>query len=70
MWLLLNPFLTSVIHSIVFGNIAKIGTDGVPQLLFHLTGSALWAFYSSCLVGNASTFSSNASVFGKVYFPI
>jgi len=68
-WLFINSFITSVMHSIVFGRIAGIGTNGVPQLLFHLTGSAIWAFFSSCLVGNASTFTANAGVFGKVYFP-
>lgn len=68
-WLFLNPFITSVIHSIVFGNIAKIGTDGIPQLLFHLTGSAIWGFFSACVISNASTFTANANVFGKVYFP-
>ncbi len=68
-WLFINPFITSVMHSIVFGRIAKIGTDGIPQLLFHLTGSAIWSFFSNCLVGNASTFTANAGVFGKVYFP-
>ncbi len=68
-WLFLNPFLTSVMHSIVFGGIAGISTNGVPQLLFHLTGSAIWGFYSACLVNNASTFTANARVFGKVYFP-
>ena len=68
-WLFLSPFITSVMHSIVFGNIAGIGTEGVPTLLFHLTGSAIWGFFNSCLVNNASTFRANASVFGKVYFP-
>lgn len=68
-WLFLNPFITSVIHTIVFGNIAKIGTDGIPQLLFHLTGSAIWGFFSACVISNASTFTANAYIFGKVYFP-
>jgi len=68
-WLFINPFITSVMHSIVFGRIAKIGTDGIPQLLFHFAGSAIWGFFSSCLVQNASTFTANAGVFGKVYFP-
>ena len=68
-WLFLNPFITSVIYNIVFGNIANISTDGIPQLLFYLTGNAIWAFFSACVINNASTFSANASVFGKVYFP-
>ena len=68
-WLFLNPFITSVIYNIVFGNIANISTDGIPQLLFYLTGNAIWAFFSACVINNASTFTANASVFGKVYFP-
>ncbi len=68
-WLFLNPLLTSVMHMIVFGNIAKLSTDGVPQLLFYLTGTAFWNFFNSSLSGNANTFTSNAGLFGKVYFP-
>lgn len=68
-WLFLNPFITSVVYNIVFGNIANISTDGIPQLLFYLTGNAIWAFFSACVINNASTFTANASVFGKVYFP-
>ena len=68
-WLFLNPFITSVIYNIVFGNIANISTDGIPQLLFYLTGNAIWAFFSACVINNASTFTANANVFGKVYFP-
>mgnify|MGYP000602288923 FL=1 len=53
----------------VFGNIAKLGTDGIPQLLFYLSGNAVWSYFASCLNGNAATFTSNARLFGKVYFP-
>jgi lipopolysaccharide transport system permease protein len=53
---------------IVFGNIAKLGTDGIPQILFYMTGNAIWGYFSSCLAGNASTFTGNAGLFGKVYF--
>ena len=68
-WMFINPFLTSVMHTIVFGNIANIGTDGIPSILFHMTGTAIWAFFSSCVTNNARTFTGNAGVFGKVYFP-
>lgn len=68
-WLFLNPIITSLIYSFVFGGIAGMGTDGVPQILFYLSGTSIWAVFSSCLVGNASTFTANAGVFGKVYFP-
>lgn len=69
LWLFINPLLTSVMYMVVFGNIAKLGTDGIPQLLFYLSGNALWSYFASCLNGNAATFTSNARLFGKVYFP-
>lgn len=68
-WIFLNPFLTSVMYTIVFGNIAKIGTDGIPHILFYMTSNAIWAFYADSINRNAHTFTSNAGVFGKVYFP-
>ncbi len=69
LWLFSNPILTSIVYIILFGNIAKLGTDGVPQLLFYLSGNAIWGYFSTCLTNNASTFTSNAGLFGKVYFP-
>lgn len=69
LWLFINPLLTSIVHLVVFGRIAKLGTEGVPQLLFYLSGNALWAFFSSSGLGNAGTFLSNEHLFGKVYFP-
>ena len=69
LWLVISPLLTSIVHVVLFGNIAKLGTDGVPQLLFYLTGNAMWSYYSACVTKSASTFTSNASLFGKVYFP-
>ena len=68
-WLFLNPLISSVIYAFVFGNIAGIGTDGVPSLLFYMCSNAIWIFFSGCVTKNASTFTANASVFGKVYFP-
>ena len=68
-WLLLNPFITSVMYNIVFGVIAGLSTEGVPQLLFYMGSHAVWAFFAACLTSTASTFRSNANIFGKVYFP-
>lgn len=68
-WIFLNPLISSIIYAFVFGGIAGIGTDGVPQLLFYLCSNAIWIFFSSCVTKNASTFTANAAVFGKVYFP-
>ena len=68
-WIFLNPLISSIIYAFVFGGIAGIGTDGVPQLLFYLCSNAIWIFFSSCVTKNAQTFTANAGVFGKVYFP-
>lgn len=68
-WIFINPLISSLIHAFVFGGIAGIGTDGVPTILFYFTSNAIWTFFASCLTSNASTFTSNAGVFGKVYFP-
>ena len=68
-WIFLSPLITSIIHTLVFGEIAGFGTDGIPKILFYFTSTALWTFYASCITQNASTFTANAGVFGKVYFP-
>ena len=68
-WLFISPIFTSLIYTFVFGGIAKMSTDGLPQILFYLPGTAIWSFFASCLTDNANTFTANAGVFGKVYFP-
>jgi len=68
-WIFLTPLFSSIVQAFVFGGIAGIETDGVPMMLFYLCSNAIWAFFSSSLVNNASTFTANAYVFGKVYFP-
>jgi len=69
MWIFLNPLISSLIYAFVFGGIAGIGTDGVPSILFYLAGNAIWNYFASCVTQNAGTFTANAGVFGKVYFP-
>ena len=68
-WIFLNPFITSVIFTFIFGGIAGIDTDNVPHILFYLCSNAIWTFFASSVTKNASTFIANAGVFGKVYFP-
>lgn len=68
-WLFINPILSSLIYCFIFGGIAGMGTDGIPQMMFYLSGNAVWSYFASCLTSNSSTFTSNAGVFGKVYFP-
>lgn len=69
LWIFLMPFITTVIYTVVFGNIANISTDGIPKLLFYMAGNALWSFFAQCINKTANTFKENATVFGKVYFP-
>lgn len=68
-WLFLNPLISSLLYAFVFGGIAGIGTDGIPSILFYLAGNAIWTYFSTAVTGNAATFTGNAGVFGKVYFP-
>lgn len=68
-WILFQPLLTTLIYTVVFGGIAGISTDGIPQILFYMGGTAMWGFFSNCLTRTANTFTGNAGVFGKVYFP-
>lgn len=68
-WLFINPILTSLIYTFVFGGIAGMSTDGIPQIIFYLTSTAIWTYFAGCVNKNATTFTANANVFGKVYFP-
>lgn len=69
LWIFLNPFITSVIYTFVFGGIAGISTGSIPHILFYMCSNAIWSFFASCVNNNAHTFTANAHVFGKVYFP-
>lgn len=68
-WILITPLLSSFINTFIFGTVAGMSTDGIPQILFYLTGNAIWAFFSGALSGNSNVFRDNAAIFGKVYFP-
>ena len=68
-WFFINPIFTTIVYIVVFGGIANISTDGAPKILFYLAGVTLWNYFSSCLNGTSSVFTSNAAIFGKVYFP-
>lgn len=69
LWLILKPVISAAIYTMVFTGIAHISTDGAPALLFYMTGNAVWTFFASCVTSNAGTFTDNADIFGKVYFP-
>lgn len=69
LWFFIQPLLTTIVYMIVFGQIAKLSTDGKPQILFYLSGVVLWNYFADVLNNTASTFRENAQLFGKVYFP-
>jgi len=68
-WFFIQPLLTMVMYMIVFGGIAGISTDGLPQALFYLAGILCWQYFADCLNKTSSTFTTNQNIFGKVYFP-
>lgn len=69
LWFVIQPALTTIMYMVVFGGIAGIATDGVPQPLFYLAGICMWQYFADCLNKTSNTFLSNAAIFGKVYFP-
>ncbi|MCX7987717.1 MAG: ABC transporter permease [Bacteroidales bacterium] len=69
LWFFVQPILTTLIYILVFGRIAGISTDGVPMILFYLSGVIMWNYFSECFNITAKTFTENAGIFGKVYFP-
>ncbi len=69
LWFIVQPLLTTLIYVILFGNIAKLSTDGVPQVLFYLSGITVWNYFSESLTKTSTVFTANAGMFGKVYFP-
>ncbi len=69
LWFIVQPLLTTAIYVILFGNIAKLSTDGMPQILFYLSGITVWNYFSESLTKTSSVFTANAGMFGKVYFP-
>jgi len=68
-WHFIQPLLTTIMFTIVFGKIAQISTDGVPPFLFYMAGTIIWTYFSGVLTASSGTFTSNAGIFGKVYFP-
>jgi lipopolysaccharide transport system permease protein len=68
-WFVVQPIMTTLIYTVVFGQLANIPTDGVPKILFYLGGITLWNYFSDTLSLGSKTFTENANVFGKVFFP-
>lgn len=68
-WYLIQPLLTTIIFTFIFGNIANLPTDGLPQFLFYMSGTVVWSYFADSLNKTSNTFVQNAGLFGKVYFP-
>ena len=69
LWLFIQPLLTVLVFSVIFGIVANIPTGGAPRLLFYLAAFVPWSYFAECFSKNSNTFTGNASIFGKVYFP-
>ncbi len=69
LWFIINPLISTIMYTFVFGNLAKIGTDGIPFLLFYYAGSMMWTFFTGCFNDASNIFITNSGLFGKVYFP-
>ena len=68
-WVVIQPLLTTLVFTVVFGNLAGLPTDGMPSFLFYMAGNIMWSYFSSCLTKTSHTFINNRNLFGKVYFP-
>ena len=68
-WAVIQPFFTTVVYSVFFGNVAGLGASGVPNFIFYLSGTIVWTLFSSCLSETSHTFTGNSAILGKVYFP-
>ena len=69
LWFFIQPFISTVLFSFIFNKVAKISTDGVPPYLFYMSGIIAWNYFSDCITTTSNTLTTNANIFGKVYFP-
>ena len=69
LWFIIQPLFVTIVQTVVFGNMAGLPTDGIPEFLFYMSGNVAWLYFSACITSTASTFISNARLFGKIYFP-
>jgi lipopolysaccharide transport system permease protein len=68
-WFFIQPIFATLIYTVIFGTVAKIPTDGIPPIIFYMSGITMWNYFSECLTKTSNTFTENAGIFGKVYFP-
>ena len=68
-WAVIQPLMTTVVFTLIFGEVANLGSAKVPNFIFYLSGTVMWGLFANCLTHNSSTFVTNAGIMGKVYFP-
>jgi lipopolysaccharide transport system permease protein len=69
LWYLIQPVISTIVFTVIFNGIARLPTDGLPPFLFYMAGNTIWGYFASCLTNTSNTFTANAAIFGKVYFP-
>jgi lipopolysaccharide transport system permease protein len=69
LWFIIVPLVTTIVFTVIFGNVAKISTDGLPPFLFYMTSMVLWNYFQGCMNGVSNSLITNAGIFSKVYFP-
>jgi lipopolysaccharide transport system permease protein len=69
LWYLIQPIVATIVFTVIFNSVARLSTDGLPPFLFYMAGNTIWGYFSSCLASTSNTFTANAAIFGKVYFP-
>ena len=69
LWYIIQPLVNTIVFTVIFGNLAKIPTDGLPPFIFYMAGNVAWAYFAITINTTSSTFTSNSDIFGKVYFP-
>ncbi len=69
LWYIIQPLLTTITFTIIFGRVAQLPTDGLPPFLFYMSGTVIWGYFAMCLRKTSNTFVANSALFGKVYFP-
>ena len=69
LWYIIQPLFVTIVQTVVFGNMAGLATDGIPKFLFYMSGNVAWIYFSTCLTNTSNTFTGNAGIFGKIYFP-
>ena len=68
-WVVIQPLLTTLVFTVIFGKVAGLPTDGMPMFVFYMGGNVCWNYFSNCLINTSNTFIKNSDIFGKVYFP-